>query len=439
MKYILSQQSSSLIGSPQVPGDKSISHRALIIGSMCIGTTYVEGLLESEDVFSTMNALRMLGVEIVFSNNKWVIKGVGLSGFREPDEYIDLGNSGTGIRLILGAIMGSNILVNFKGDTSLSKRPMERVLTPLQLMGAKVISSKNGKLPITIKGPEEVLSINYISKISSAQIKSSVLLSGLSASGKTIIKEKRESRNHTETLLSKLGANIVSKSIENGSNIIELDGRPLLKGKKISVPSDPSSAAFPIVAAMITPNSKINLHNIMINHGRNGLIETLKEMGGKIKIYNKRNIDGEKNASIYVEYSELKGTIVPSDRAPQMIDEYPILSIAAAAAEGNTTMKGISELRVKESDRIKIVSEGLNNAGIKTIETADSLKVFGGQVLGGCTIDSELDHRIAMSFAILGLISKNPIKILRPITIQTSFPNFINMMIDLGAKLTKYE
>ena len=200
MKYILSQQSSSLIGSPQVPGDKSISHRALIIGSMCIGTTYIEGLLESEDVFSTMNALRMLGVEIVLSNNKWVIKGVGLSGFRGTDEYIDLGNSGTGIRLILGAIMGSNILVNFKGDASLSKRPMERVLTPLKLMGAKVISSKNGKLPITIKGPEEVLSINYISKISSAQIKSSILLSGLSASGKTIIKEQRKSRDHTETL-----------------------------------------------------------------------------------------------------------------------------------------------------------------------------------------------------------------------------------------------
>ena len=437
MKYILSQQSSSLIGSPQVPGDKSISHRALIIGSMCIGTTYVEGLLESEDVFSTMNALRMLGVEIFLSNNKWVIKGVGLSGFRETDEYIDLGNSGTGIRLILGAIMGSNILVNFKGDASLSKRPMERVLTPLKLMGAKVISSKNGKLPITIKGPEEVLSIDYISKISSAQVKSSILLSGLSASGKTIIKEQKKSRDHTETLLSKLGANIATKLIEDGSNIIELDGRPLLKGKKISIPSDPSSAAFPIVAAMITPNSKINLNNIMINHGRNGLIETLKEMGGKIKIYNKKNIDGEITASICAEYSKLKGIIVPSDRAPQMIDEYPILSIAAAAAEGNTTMKGISELRVKESDRIKIVSEGLNKAGIKTIETTDSLKVFGGQVFGGCTIDSELDHRIAMSFSILGLISKNPIKILRPTTIQTSFPNFVNMMIGLGAKLTK--
>ena len=211
----------------------------------------------------------------------------------------------------------------------------------------------------------------------------------------------------------------------------------MLKGKKISVPSDPSSAAFPIVAAIITPKSKINLNNIMINHGRNGLIETLKEMGGKIKIYNENIIDGEKTASIYVEYSKLNGIKVPSDRAPQMIDEYPILSIAAATAEGNTTMNGISELRVKESDRIKIVSEGLKKAGIKTIETTDSLKVFGGQVFGGCTIDSELDHRIAMSFSILGLISKNPIKILRPTTIQTSFPNFVNMMIGLGAKLTK--
>ena len=437
MEYIISQKSSSLNGTLKVPGDKSISHRALIITSMCIGTSKIDGLLESEDVFSTMKALKSLGVNIKLKNKSYFVEGVGVCGFKTPNNFIDLGNSGTGIRLLLGAIMGSNITVNFKGDTSLSKRPMERVLTPLRLMGANIISSNEGKLPLSIKGPKEVLPIKFISKISSAQIKSSVLLSGLSASGKTIFIEPNESRSHTEKMLSRFGAKISSKMSVNGSNLIELQGRPNLISRSISVPSDPSSASFPIVASLITPNSKVELHDIMINHARNGLFETLQEMGAKLKIFNEKKVNNEVTASIYAEYSQLKGLSVPSERAPRMIDEYPILSMAAACAEGHTIMNGISELRVKESDRIKIVSNGLNKVGIETIEKTDSLEICGGPIRGGCTIDSELDHRIAMSFLILGLVSNKPIKVLRSSTITTSFPNFFEMMLNLGSRFIK--
>lgn len=437
MEYIISQKSSSLKGTLKVPGDKSISHRALIITSMCIGTSKIDGLLESEDVFSTMKALKSLGVNIKLKNKSYFVEGVGVCGFKTPNNFIDLGNSGTGIRLLLGAIMGSNITVNFKGDTSLSKRPMERVLTPLRLMGANIISSNEGKLPLSIEGPKEVLPIKYISKISSAQIKSSVLLSGLSASGKTIFIEPNESRSHTEKMLSRFGAKISSKMSVNGSNLIELQGRPNLISRSISVPCDPSSASFPIVASLITPNSKVELHDIMINHARNGLFETLQEMGAKLKIFNEKKVNNEVTASIYAEYSQLKGLSVPPERAPRMIDEYPILSMAAACAEGHTIMNGISELRVKESDRIKIVSNGLNKVGIETIEKTDSLEICGGPIRGGCTIDSELDHRIAMSFLILGLVSNKPIKVLRSSTITTSFPNFFEMMLNLGSRFIK--
>ena len=437
MKHIISKKSFRLAGHAKVPGDKSISHRALIISSMCIGQSKIKGLLESEDVFATMNALKTLGVKIEKLNGCWFVNGVGIFGFKEPTEYLDLGNSGTGARLILGAIMGSSILANLKGDASLSKRPMGRILTPLKMMGAKIISSNNEKLPITIKGPKEVFPLNYSSKISSAQIKSSILLSGLAASGRTVFKEPNESRNHTEKMLSSLGANIQSKTLEDGSYKVELGGNPVLRSGNINVPCDPSSAAFLVVAAVICPESKIELKNIMINKGRDGLFKTLKEMGAKINIFNKKNNGGEETASIIAEYSQLRGITVPSKRVPRMIDEYPILSIAASCAEGKTVMDGISELRVKESDRIKIVSNGLIKAGVKTIEKAESLTIYGSKVVGGCSIDSELDHRIAMSFLILGLISKEPIKVLRPSTIETSFPNFYKIMIELGANFTK--
>ena len=437
MNHIISKKSFRLTGYAKVPGDKSISHRALIISSMCIGQSKIKGLLESEDVFATMNALKTLGVRIEKSNECWFVNGVGIFGFKEPTEYLDLGNSGTGARLILGAIMGSSILANLKGDASLSKRPMGRILTPLKMMGAKVISSNNEKLPITIKGPKDVFPLNYSSKISSAQIKSSILLSGLAASGRTVFKEPNESRNHTEKMLSSLGANIKSKTLEDGSYKVELGGNPVLRSGNINVPCDPSSAAFLVVAAIICPESKIELKNIMINKGRNGLFETLKEMGAKINIFNKKNNGGEETASIIAEYSQIKGITVPSKRVPSMIDEYPILSIAASCAEGKTVMDGISELRVKESDRIKIISNGLIKAGVKTIEKAESLTIYGSKVVGGCSIDSELDHRIAMSFLVLGLISKEPIKVLRPSTIETSFPNFYKTMIELGANFTK--
>ena len=437
MKHIISKKSFRLSGYAKVPGDKSISHRALILSSMCIGQSKIKGLLESEDVFATMNALKTLGVKIEKSNGYWFVNGVGIFGFKEPTKYLDLGNSGTGVRLILGAIMGSSILANLKGDASLSKRPMDRILSPLKMMGAKIISSNNEKLPITIKGPKEVFPLNYSSKISSAQIKSSILLSGLAASGRTVFKEPNESRNHTEKMLSSLGAKIQSKTLEDGSYKVELGGNPVLRSGNINVPCDPSSAAFLVVAAVICPESKIELKNIMINKGRDGLFKTLKEMGAKINIFNKKNNGGEETASIIAEYSQLKGVTVPSKRVPSMIDEYPILSIAASCAEGKTVMDGISELRVKESDRIKIISNVLIKAGVKTIEKAESLTIYGSKVVGGCSIDSELDHRIAMSFLILGLISKEPIKVLRPSTIETSFPNFYKIMIELGANFIK--
>ena len=435
MDYIISKKSEGLSGTAKIPGDKSISHRALIISSMSIGISTITGLLESDDVFSTMTALKKLGVKIDHSNNTYIVEGLGIAGFKEPREYIDLGNSGTGVRLLLGAIMGSNIIVNFKGDCSLSKRPMERVLKPLKLMGACILTNNFGKLPISIKSPKEVLAIEYESKISSAQIKSAVLLSGLSASGITKYIEPIRSRDHTEKMLSKFGANISSKTLSNGSNIIKLNGRTNLIGNDISVPSDPSSVAFLLVSTIIVPNSKIEVHNVMMNSTRDGIFETLQEMGAKIKIFNKKQVDSENTASIYAEYSKLEGINVPSERSPRMIDEYPILSIAAACATGNTIMNGISELRVKESDRIKIISNGLNKAGIKTIEKKDSLEVLGGEIEGNCSIDSELDHRIAMSFLILGLVAKNPIKVLRASTINTSFPNFFGIMNKLGAKL----
>ena len=435
MDYIISKKSEVLSGTVKIPGDKSISHRALIIGSMSIGISKITGLLESDDVFSTMAALKKLGVKIEHSNNTYIVGGLGIAGFKVPEEYIDLGNSGTGIRLLLGAIMGSNIIVNFKGDYSLSKRPMERVLKPLKLMGANILASNFGKLPISMKSPKETLAIEYESKISSAQIKSAVLLSGLSASGITKYIEPIRSRDHTEKMLSRFGANISSKTLCNGSNIIKLNGRTNLIGNDISVPSDPSSVAFPLVSTIIVPNSKIEIHNVMMNSTRDGIFETLQEMGAKIKIFNKKQVDSENTASIYAEYSELQGINVPSERSPRMIDEYPILSIAAACAKGNTIMNGIAELRVKESDRIKIISNGLNKAGIKTIEKNDSLEVLGGEIEGNCSIDSELDHRIAMSFLILGLVANNPIKVLRPSTINTSFPNFFDIMNNLGAKL----
>ena len=436
MTNLISKKSKSLKGEMLVPGDKSISHRALIIGSMAVGKTSINGILESEDIFSTSNALKKLGISIYKeTSNKWFVDGNGISGFKNPIESLHLGNSGTGIRLLMGAISGSNIIVTFIGDESLSKRPMLRITKPLEEMGANIIKHNNGKTPITISGPKELVSTKYISPVASAQIKSALLLASLSANGVSEIIEPIKSRDHTENMLSFFGASIKSSLNEKGNNIVKIKGQPYLKAQQIIVPSDPSSAAFPIVAALIIPGSKIKINNMMINPTRIGLIKTLKEMGGRISLSNHKTVCGEKTATVYAEYSVLKGVTVPSSRAASMIDEYPILAIAASKAEGNTLMTGISELRLKESDRIKMISSGLNSSGIKTIETNDSLNIFGGNVCGGCKLQSNLDHRIAMSFLILGLVAEEPILVQNCDTINSSFPNFSNLMQKLGANI----
>ena len=435
LKSLLSH---SLSGTAKIPGDKSISHRSLIIGSLSIGKSKVFGLLESDDVLATKQALIELGVKISKSEKDfWEIHGVGLHGFKSPTNFLNLQNSGTGARLLMGAVMGSNITTSFKGDPSLSSRPMMRIIEPLKLMGAKFDYSNNGTLPITMFSPKEVLSLDYKTPVSSAQIKSSILFSGLFACGCSIITEPYKSRDHTETMLKQFGANITSKTLKNGENCITLKGRPYLTGQEVRIPSDPSSAAFPLVAALITPGSKISLENVLVNPQRFGLIKTLLEMGAKLKLKNKRYLGNEIVATIEAEYSILKGIDVPKSRAPSMIDEYPILCVASAKAKGITTMSGISELRVKETDRIKLMVNGLRKAGIEVVEEHDCLKVKGGNVLGGCKISSELDHRIAMSFIILGLISERPIQITGCETISTSFPNFIIQMKNLGAKISE--
>ena len=431
-----SLKSHSLTGIAKIPGDKSISHRSLIIGSLSIGISEISGLLESEDVLATKKALSNLGVNITKSNKGiWKINGVGLNGFKSPENYLNLENSGTGVRLLMGATMGSNITVSFKGDPSLSSRPMKRIIEPLGLMGAKFDSFNNDTLPLTLIGPNEVLTLDYKTSVSSAQIKSAILLAGLFASGKTKVTEPFKSRDHTESMLKQFGANVSSINSKDGENIITIEGRPYLTGKEVIIPSDPSSAAFPIIAALITPGSKISIDNVMINPQRFGLIETLMEMGANLKIKNKKKLGNEIVATIEAEYSLLKGIEIPKERAPSMIDEYPILCVASANARGITTMSGISELRVKETDRIQVMANGLRKAGIEVNENHDFLKIKGGEVMGGCSISSEMDHRIAMSFIILGLTSKKPIQVNDCETISTSFPNFVSLMNSLGSKI----
>ena len=434
---LVSNQSKPLKGEILVPGDKSISHRALIIGSMAVGRTIINGILESEDIISTSNALKDLGISIYKQDSdKWFIDGNGISGFKTPNKSLNLGNSGTGIRLLMGAISGSNIIATFIGDDSLSKRPMLRIIKPLELMGASILKQNSGKIPITLSGPKELVSIKYKSPVASAQIKSALLLAGLAANGISEIIEPIKSRDHTENMLNFFGAAISSSLNKEGNNTVKLKGQPYLKAQNFIVPSDPSSAAFPIVASLIIPGSKIKINDMMINPTRIGLIDTLKEMGAKISLSNHKTVCGENTATIHAEYSKLKGVTVPASRAASMIDEYPILCIAASKAEGNTFMKGISELRLKESDRIKMISSGLNSSGIKTIETEDSLNIFGGNVKGGCKLKSNLDHRIAMSFLILGLVAKEPIVVQDCDTINSSFPNFKILMKKLGANIS---
>jgi len=439
LNSIISHKSSNLSGEMIVPGDKSISHRSLIIGSAVTGKIIVNNLLESEDVLATANALRKMGVSInKLSNNKWEVFGSGIGSLSGINNILDMGNSGTGARLLMGLVAGSDVEATFIGDQSLSKRPMKRIISPLIETGATIENFNNDTLPIKIKGSKITLPIEYESTVASAQVKSSILLAGLSSIGTTSIIEPSLSRDHTERMLKYFGAKIETIKLKNSKWKIILEGIPSLKPLDINVPSDPSSASFPIVSALITPNSKIKVMNVCVNELRTGLFKTLIEMGAKIKFMNSREMNGELIADIVAETSKLNGITIPKSRAASMIDEYPILAIAAVKAEGDTIMEGVEELRYKETDRIKSVCEGLKKVGVQTIDTHNSMIVKGigpqGQINQNVEINSNLDHRIAMSFLCLGLISEKPIKVDNTDTIKSSFPFFLDKMKKIGAK-----
>ncbi len=429
-----------LTGVAEVPGDKSISHRSLILGALSVGETRVTGLLEGQDVLDTAAAMRAFGAEVTREEDgTWSIHGVGVGGFAEPDRVIDCGNSGTGVRLIIGAMATSPITATFTGDASLNSRPMGRVTDPLSLLGAQAVGREGGRLPMTIVGARDPIPAHYTVPVPSAQVKSAVLLAGLNAPGQTVVIEREATRDHTERMLAGFGAEIAVEEAEEG-RVITLTGQPELAPQTIAVPRDPSSAAFPVCAALIVQGSDVLVPNIGLNPTRAGLFETLREMGADLTYENLREEGGEPVADLRARYSpDLKGIAVPPERAASMIDEYPVLSVVAAFAEGCTEMRGVKELRVKESDRIDAMTRGLRACGV-TVEEGEDWWVVegrGGAVPGGATVESRLDHRIAMSFLVLGLATEAPVTVDDAGPIATSFPIFEPLMAGLGASLTR--
>jgi 3-phosphoshikimate 1-carboxyvinyltransferase len=435
---LTARRGSPLQGRIRVPGDKSISHRALILAAMTVGETTISGLLEGEDVIHTANAMRALGARVERTGEGlWRVHGVGVGGFAQPAGPLDFGNSGTGCRLALGAVAGCGITATFDGDASLRSRPMRRVLDPLEKMGARVVSSAAGdRLALTLQGAADPMPITYESPIPSAQLKSAVLLAGLAAPGETTVIEAEATRDHTERLLKHFGAKITSKPHGQHGRRIVLQGQPELEPASVVVPADPSSAAFPMVGALITPGSDLILEAVMTNALRTGLFVTLKEMGANIETLATRD-DGEEVADLRITASQLKGVEVPPERAPSMIDEYLILAVAAAFAQGTTRMRGLKELRVKESDRLEATADMLRVNGVKVEIIDDDLLVHGtGSVPGGGEVKTHMDHRIAMSALMMGLASQQPVRIDDSAFIATSFPDFTGLMRSLGADLT---
>jgi 3-phosphoshikimate 1-carboxyvinyltransferase len=431
--------SGPLTGKVRVPGDKSISHRALILGAMAVGETRISGLLEGEDVLNTARAMRALGADVQRTGNfAWTVRGVGVSGFAQPDAPLDFGNSGTGCRLVMGAVAGCPIAAVFDGDPSLRSRPMRRVLDPLQLMGARVSATGQGdRLPLTLTGAPDPLPIVYRTPVASAQIKSAVLLAGLAAPGITTVIESEASRDHTELMLRHFGAEIVSTQEGRHGRRIALTGQAELRGAQVVVPADPSSAAFPIVAALIADGSDLVLTDVMTNPLRTGLFTTLRDMGASIEESEVRLDAGEPMAQLRVRASKLRGVEVPPERAPSMIDEYLVLAVAAGFAEGTTIMRGLQELRVKESDRLEATAAMLRVNGVKAEISGDDLIVEGkGHVPGGGLVATHMDHRIAMSALVMGLASDEPVRVDDTSFIATSFPDFIPMMRAIGAQFS---
>ncbi len=438
---LLSRPVSGINGTARPPGDKSISHRALILGAIAIGETIVEGLLEASDVAATAGALRCLGVEVErLDRQRWRIVGVGVGGLAEPSQVLDLGNSGTGARLLMGLVASQPMLTFFTGDASLSRRPMARVTDPLAEMGARITARSGGLLPLCIAGPADPVPITHRLEMPSAQVKSAILLAGLNAPGRTSVIETAATRDHTEILLRHFGAEIL---VEEGAagRTISVTGYPELTATQVEVPADPSSAAFAAVAALITDGSEITLTGVSVNPLRAGLYRTLREMGASIDFGNERLASGEKVADLRLRTSALEGVSVPASRAPSMIDEYPVLAIAAACAHGATVLEGLSELRHKESDRLSAIAHGLAACGVEVETSDDSMTITGagkpppGQSKNSIPVETHGDHRIAMAFLTLGAGAANPVAVDSADAIETSFPDFAGFMNALGADI----
>lgn len=436
MKPMTAARSGALAGRARVPGDKSISHRSLMFGALSIGETTIDGLLEADDVLNTAGAMRALGADVVRdAGGRWHVRGLGVGGLIEPSNVLDFGNAGTGSRLCMGLVGTHPFATTFVGDASLHKRPMGRVLAPLREMGAEVLARSGDRLPLTIRGPKSPTPISYRLPVASAQVKSCVLLAGLNVAGVTTVIEPVATRDHTEKMLAGFGAELSIETASDGARVIRLQGRPEFRPQAITVPGDPSSAAFPIVAGLIVPGSDVVVENVMLNPTRTGLLDTLVEMGADLAIVNRRLSGGEEIGDVHVRHSVLKGVTVPAERAPSMIDEYPVLAVAAAFAEGTTTMLGLDELRVKESDRLSAVAAGLAANGVVHEEGHDWLKVTGGGRIGGGTVATHMDHRIAMAFLVMGLASGEPVSVDDVTMINTSFPEFHGLMTALGAAI----
>ncbi len=439
-KPLVSHAARALTGSARVPGDKSVSHRALMFGALAVGESVVDGLLEGDDVLRTAAAMRALGAEVErLPDGRWRLWGRGVGGLQEPADVLDMGNSGTGARLLMGLVTTHPFTSIFTGDASLRSRPMKRISEPLGRMGAQFFGRDGGRLPAALVGTPRPLPITYELPVASAQVKSAVLLAGLNTPGETTVIEREATRDHTELMLRNFGASVRVEDLGDGRRAISVTGFPELTGRTVTVPADPSSAAFPAVAALLVPGSEVRLAGVGINPLRAGLYQTLLEMGADIRFENRREEGGEPVADLVVRASELTGVDVPAERAPSMIDEYPILAVAAAFARGATRMTGLAELRVKESDRLAAMARGLAACGVRVEETPDSLTVHGTgrPPQGGATIAVELDHRIAMSFLVLGMAAAEPVAVDDAEAIDTSFPGFAVLMNGLGAGIAQ--